>query len=209
MWPALGRMTCCEFCAYTIPPETAIVMSCSCAELEAQYGQGDCKCAHYRERFPDCICEHGSVSEHSPGPVDDGEVLVRTLFREQQSDADGHLKPVYFRHDPASRGFSVDRVLLMGAESLTSSKRTDARYNGQLQFIATCTKDVRGLLDRGKRLFCVYDSGTVENSFHADICQNVHVEPGTPNRKARMMEIAWQLRSAFGSPQPVPPTSLT
>ena len=187
---------------------TAIVMSCTCLELETRYGQGDCKCTRYRERFPDCECEHQSVSKHSPGPVDDSEVLVRTLFREQPIDPDGHLKPAYFRPEPEARGFSVDRVLLMGPESLMSSKRTDARYSGCLQFIATCAMDVRGLLEGGKRLFCVYDSGTVENRFHADICQNVHVEPGVQNRRALMMEIAWQLRSAFSPPQPAPPTSL-
>lgn len=184
-------------------------MSCTCLELETRYGQGDCKCIHYREQFPDCECEHQSVSEHSPGLVDGSEVLVRTLFKEKPIDPDGNLKPVFFRLDPEARGFSVDRVLLMGPESLLSSKRADARYNGYLQFIATCTLDVRELLEGGRRLFCVYDSGTVENSFHADICQNVHVEPGVQNRKSRMMEIAWQLRSAFSPPQPVPPTSLS
>ena len=131
------------------------------------------------------------------------------LFSENnRSTPDGHLKPAYFRPDPEARGFSVDRVRLMGSEPLMSSKRTDARYSGYLQFIATCAMDVRGLLDSGKRLFCVYDSGTVVNRFHADICQNVHVEPGVQNRKARMMEIAWQLRSAFSPPQSGPPTSL-
>ena len=184
-------------------------MSCSCIELETQYGQGDCKCVRYREEFPDCVCEHESVSAHSPGPVADNEVLVRTLFREQQIDQDGRLKPTYFRPEPATSGFSVDRVLLMGPESLQSNKRADARYNGYLKFIATCSKDVRDFLEGGKRLFCIYDSGTDENSFHADICQNVHVEPGAQNRKPRMMEIAWQLRSAFRPPQPIPPTSLT
>ena len=187
---------------------TAIVMSCTCLELETRYGQGECKCTRYREQFPDCECEYQSVSEHSPSPVDDSEVLIRTLFREQPIGPDGSLKPAYFRPDPEARGFSVDRVLHIGPESLKSSKRADARYRGYLQFIATCTKDVRGLLEGGKRLFCVYDSGTVVNRFHADICQNVHVEPGVRNRRARMMEFAWQLRSAFSPPQPVPPTSL-
>ncbi|MDE0099841.1 MAG: hypothetical protein OXM87_09585 [Truepera sp.] len=139
----------------------------------------------------------------------DSEVLVRTLFREQDIDPDGHLKPAYFRRDPTTRGFSVDRVLLMGPEALESSKRTDARYNGYLQFIATCTKDVRELLKGGKRLFCVYDSAIAENIFHADICQNLYFEQGVQNRKRRMMEIAWQLRSAFRPLQPVPPTSIT
>jgi len=78
-----------------------------------------------------------------------------------------------------------------------------------LQFIATCANDLKELLEREKRLFCVYDSGTVKNNFHADICQNLYIQPGVPNRKARMMDIAWQLRSTFRAPQRVPPTSLT
>ena len=184
-------------------------MSCSCMELETQYGQGGCKCTRYREEFPDCACEHESVSEHSPGPVADSEVLVRTLFTEQQLDQNGRLKLVYFRHEPATRGFSVDRVLVVDPEPLKSSKRADARYNGYLKFISTCSKDIRDLLEGGQRLFCIYDSATTENRAHADICQNMLVEPGAQNRKPRMMEIAWHLRSAFHSPQPIPQTSLT
>ncbi len=55
-------------------------MPCSCKEIERQYGDSDCKCVHYRERFPDCECEHKSVSDYSPGPVSDEEVLIRTLY---------------------------------------------------------------------------------------------------------------------------------
>ena len=184
-------------------------MSCRCLELETQYGQGDCKCTRYREEFPDCACEHESVSEHSPGPVADSEVLVRTLFRKQQLDQDGRLKPDYFRPEPTTRGFSVDRVHLISPELLKSSKHTDTRYNGYLKFVATRSNDIRHLLDGGQRLFCIYDSSTAENRAHADICQNVLVQPGSQNRKSRMMEIAWHLRSAFHSPQSIPPTSLT
>lgn len=183
-------------------------MSCTCLELEAQYGQGDCKCTHYREHFPDCACERDTVSKHSPGPVTDNEILVRTLFSKRHIGPDGYLKPAYFRPDPSTKGFSVDRVHRMGSELLKSSKLTDARYKGYLQFSATCTKNIRELSKDGQRLFCVYDSGTVENSFHADICQNMHIKSGTQNRKTRMMEIAWQLRDSFGMPQPTPPTSL-
>ena len=93
-------------------------MSCSCIELETQYGQGDCKCARYWEEFPECVCEHESVSEHSPSPVASSGVLVRTLVREQQIDQEGRLKPVCFRPEPATRGFSVNRVRLAGPELL-------------------------------------------------------------------------------------------
>lgn len=78
----------------------------------------------------------------------------------------------------------------MGPKPLKSSKRADARYNGYLKFTATCSGDVRELLRDGQRLFCIYDSATVENKAHADICQNVHVKRGTDNRKRLMMEIA-------------------
>ncbi|MCY4341718.1 MAG: hypothetical protein OXE48_10220 [Gammaproteobacteria bacterium] len=178
-------------------------------ELEAKHGQGDCKCDHYREKFPDCACERESVSTYSPGPVADSEVLVRAIFRQQPIDQDGRMKPAYFRRDPESRGFSVDRVLMMGAASLKSSKINDIRYTGHLQFIATCAKEVRALLESEKRLFCIYDSGTLANNFHADICQNLHFGSSTPNRKVRMMKIAWELRSTFQVPQSIPPTSLT
>ena len=184
-------------------------MSCSCTELETQHGQGKCKCAHYRRQFPDCQCEHESVSRYSPGPVQDDEVLVRTLFRSQITDQSGRLKPTYFRPEPTSRGFSVDRVSLVGSESLAAAKRTDARYNGYLQFIAARSSDLRAAtINDGKRLFCIYDSAIADNTAHADICQNVHIASGEQNRKERMMEFAWRLRYVFCSPQPTPPTSV-
>ena len=125
-----------------------------------------------REEFPDCVCEHESVSEHPPGPVADSEVLVRTLFSKKRLGQNGRLKPDYSRSDPKARGFSVDRVLLVGPEPLKSSKRADARYSGYLEFVATCSKDIRHLLEGEKRLFCIYDSATAENRAHANICQN-------------------------------------
>ena len=180
-------------------------MTCSCIELEVRYGDTDCKCVHYRERFPNCACEQESVSEHSPGPVEDGEVLVRTLFRRQQIDSQGRLKPSYFRPDPPARGFSVDRLTLTESSVLAASKKDDPRYDGYLMFIAAQTKAIKALtLDNEKRLFCVYDSATVENKAHADVCQNVYIESGVPNRRRLMMEIAWQLRHAFDLPQSYP-----
>ena len=184
-------------------------MSCSCIELEANHGQGGCKCVRYREVFPDCACEQESVSPHSPGPVTDTEVLVRTLFRDHQVDQDGCPVPSYFRPDPTTRGFSVDRMQFMDPNTLKESKQADARYNGYLMFIAACAEDIRRLKEAEKRLFCIYDSAIESNHVHADICQNVVLPPETEGRKQRMMEIAWHLRIVFGGSHPVPPTSLT
>ena len=179
-------------------------MACNCLDLELLHGQGDCKCIHYREQFPDCMCESESVSEYSPGRVSDDELLVRTLFTEVETEPDGYLTPKYFRSDPEKRGFCVDRLLPPISDLLMSNKSEDPRYNGYLRFIAARTKDVRELMKEGKRLFCVYDSGTEENRYHADICLNVYVERGAERRKPRLMGFARQLREVFGKPQLTP-----
>ena len=160
----------------------------------------------YRDHFPDCACEQGSVSDHSPGPVEDGEVLIRTIFQDDVVDPDGRPKPSFFRRDPTSRGFSVDRMRIVDPQSLVANKKADRRYTGYLGFIATRGGQVRALRsDDGTRLFCLYDSATADNEAHADICQNVHLGPGTDDRKNRMMEFAWKLRHAFGLLLPQPP----
>lgn len=185
-------------------------MPCSCVELETQHGQGQCKCVHYRDQFPDCACEQGSVSEHSPGPVDDGEVLVRTVFQDDVVDPDGRPKPSFFRRDPTSRGLSVDRMRFVDPQSLVTNKKADHRYTGYLGFIAVRGGELRALRSEdGTRLFCVYDSATADNEAHADICQNVHLGPGTEDRKNRMMEFAWKLRHAFGLLLSQPPAQST
>ena len=184
-------------------------MSCSCKELESKYADADCKCTRYREEFPECQCEEESVSSHSPGLVGDDEVLVRTLFTEQAVGRDGRPKPLYFRSDASKGGFSVDRMCHTDVDGLIFNKKRDPRYKGYLRFVAAVSNVVRRLRhEDGRRLFCVYDSATKENGSHADICQNVYFKSGAFNRKQRMMEIAWQLRDAFGEAQRVPPTSL-
>ena len=164
----------------------------------------------YRDYFPDCACEEGSVSEHSPGPVESDEVLVRTLFQDDVVDAEGRPKPSYFRRDPTSRGFSVDRMRVVDPQTLMANKRADHRYSGYLGFLAARSGDVRALRsDDGTRLFCLYDSATSDNKAHSDICQNVYFGPGVENRKNRMMEFAWQLRHAFGLLLSQPPAQST
>ena len=185
-------------------------MPCGCRELEAKYSQTECKCARYRDKFPDCMCERESVSVHSPGPVADDEILVRSIFTERELDQEGRVKPVHFRQEPSTRGFSVDRVNRTQLGSLKSSKRKDARHKGYLKFAAARSSDIRNLVnDDETRLFCIYDTATDENHAHADICQNVILQVGVENRRKRMMEIAWQLRSVFRMPQLEPPTSIS
>lgn len=182
-------------------------MPCSCIELETQHGRGNCKCVHYRKNFPDCACEQESVSEYSPHTVSAGEELVRTIFKEGDIDSNGNIKPSYFRRDIEKRGFSVDRLNSTTLEDLMERKRQDPRYDNYLSYISTNSSDVRNLKMDDKRLFCIYDTATVENEIHADICQNIYFEPGTKDRKSKMMDVAWRLSSIFCTPQSVPTLS--
>ena len=172
-------------------------MTCSCKELEAQYGEDQCKCVKYREQFPDCKCESVSVSDHSPGPVTNHEVLVRTVFSKWNVGGDGHATPAGFRDDPPTRGLSVDRLKYLNDNSMVSAMREDPRYTGYLRFTGARCSSVRSLLHEASRLFCVYDSGTEDKLHHADVCQNVYLQHGADNRKKIMKRFAWQLWRTF------------
>ena len=172
-------------------------MTCTCKELETRYSEDQCKCVKYREQFPDCKCESDSVSDHSPGPVVDNEVLVRTVFSEWKVGGDGYATPAGFRDDPPKRGLSVDRLKYSNDNSLVSMKRKDPRYKNYLRFTgATCSK-VRSLLHDARRLHCVYDSGTKDNPYHADICQNIYIPSGTAGRNLLKKRFLWQLWKTF------------
>ena len=95
-------------------------------------------------------------------------------------------------------------------QSLVANKKADHRYNGYLGFIAASGRDIRALVSGdGTRLFCLYDTATAENEAHADICQNLYLEPGTKDRRRLMMEFAWHLRHAFGVLLSLPPAQST
>lgn len=158
--------------------------------------------------FPTAHVSASLSASTPPGSVSNSEILVRTLFRERDVDPDGRVKPAHFRPEPSTRGFSVDRVHLAGIEKLKSSKRVDPRFNDYLTFVGARCGDIRNLLgDEGRRLFCIYDTAIEGNCAHADICQNVVMQSGDENRRSRMMDIAWRLRDAFGTPRQEPPSS--
>lgn len=117
-------------------------MGCGCRELEEQYGSGDCKCVHYKERFPLCKCEEESTSEHSPGPVAEEEVLIRTIFNDIHVDECDYVKPSYFRTDPKKRGMSVNRRDLISQNRLWARASSDSKNrHGYLRF---CGDNIRG-----------------------------------------------------------------
>lgn len=179
-------------------------MTCGCRELEATHGRGTCKCVHYREKFPDCACEEGSVSPYSPGPVADEEVLVRAIFNRIYVDSEGALKPTYFQaviRDFTVRGLSVNRREYVTEDDFLDRLRGHAsNKHGYLGFIAAKCGDLRSLFSEGRRLLCVYDTATEIDCSHADVCQSVSPDPSLTKKesKAARMRTARTLQTQFG-----------
>lgn len=178
----------------------------TCRELEQQHGDSDCKCHHYREEFPDCRCEGCTVSEHSPGQVQDDELLIRTLFSPLQVDIEkGTVAPMAFK-DVLTRGLSVDRKRHTGEQELQA--RIEARIASDIKagrnkdgFFRVATAscgDIRSALgEEGTRLFCVYDTALKENTAHADVCSSIDPPPKTKDRSAKRKAIYSKLFDIF------------
>lgn len=131
----------------------------NCRDLESTFSTSKCKCAHYREYFPDCACELVSVSEHSPGIVQNEEIIVRAVYDSGHLEPNGRLKPAYFRDSMGNRALSVDRMLYINKENYVAQKRKSDQFTEYLGFVASRCGDLRTAYARGgRRLFAVYDS---------------------------------------------------
>ena len=181
-------------------------MPCDCKALEVKYGDSGCKCVHYREHFPECECERSSVSAHSPGLVQDDEILIRTLYSPFQiNEETGRVDPAHFRTDLEKRGFSVNRMDHISETDLQTKiarkiehDRAKGRQRGEFYRVVTARcGDIRHLVDGDRRLFCTYDTASEDDPSHADVCQALEYPPGTQNRRALAKENSAKLYDQF------------
>ena len=183
-------------------------MTCECKELEREHGQGSCKCVHYRESFPNCECEQVSVNDYSPGPVEDGEILIRTLYSSVHFDKQtNEIRPTAF-DDVRRRGLSVDRKTHIAGRDLVAKtldkiqrdvaagKRRDDCWG----LIVADARSIRLLLaEERNRSFCIYDTATGDNRAHADVCQAFVYPPGAEKRRLRDRALRLQLSRKFST----------
>ena len=179
----------------------------TCRELESFYSTDKCKCAHYREHFPECSCETECVSAHSPGVVMDDELVVRTIFHSDHIDAEGRLTPSSFRASMGNRGLSVDRLTYISTTDLLAKTSVSKNVQRFHCFATTRCGQIREPRDKesSRRLFAVYDTAMSENRAHAEICMNVYFEKGTPKRRDLNMKVVEILRDIFGVCSDSPP----
>lgn len=126
---------------------------------------------------PDKLAWEGiSASGHSPGPVKDGERIVRTIYSPLHFE-DGKLTPMAVS-DAKDKGCSTDRIGYTTAEALVSkgmqtAKAANAAGRTLREFHSLCAAnvcEVRALTHNSLRAFGVYDTANCENPAHADVC---------------------------------------
>jgi hypothetical protein len=134
--------------------------------------------------FPGCCCEQVSVSDLSPGPVRDEEVIASAVTSRNYVSG-GKILPTIF-DQRIGDGLSVDRVRY--SDKAAFDRRAEALVEGSLKkeylgAICLSVTRIRQVTDSGRRCFAVYD--TAENDYvsHAEIAQTNHPPPSTPARK--------------------------
>lgn len=137
------------------------------------------------QAFPDCVCEQHSVSEHSPGRVNDGETLVRLIIWPGHVDKNSGIDPKAFS-GADSKGLSVNRDdhcsdeqvrtaveawVKIRRERLERNPNTSPELLNQWHGVSVCNcETIRRLPgSEGLKAFCVYDTADGTNPYHADI----------------------------------------
>ena len=122
-----------------------------------------------------------SASKHSPGPVRDGEELVRVVISPIHMDAESGELTLAFLSDVKNKGGSSDRLAhcsidqaIARCAAIQADKNASippdrqraiqgvARFNaGRLRLLRTSS---------GIQAFGIYDTGQASNKGHADVC---------------------------------------
>jgi len=82
-----------------------------CREVLREAGAPNDRCSRISESRPKCSCESESVSTHSPGPVDDSELVARLIYSPLHIDSTtGGVTEAVFS-DAKDKGLSVQRMV--------------------------------------------------------------------------------------------------
>lgn len=172
----------------------------SCKDVELAYGGSGCKCAHYRELFPGGDCEGCSVSDHSPGVIDDDEILYRLLVPGHVRRGTSRIDSSAFRAVEAL-GLSVIRAGHvspgeLGRRALTYARQKNVPLSDVSLGMARCG-DVRAIASSGVRGYRVYDTAMEHDPAHADVCRALAFPPGTPGQRLHFRRLMQDLSGVF------------
>ena len=153
-----------------------------------------------------CGCEGFSVSEHSPGPVRDDEVMHFLASLPNSRLESGHINPQYLTQldqDGLSvlrDGASDSEFKITLDQLMVHWKEREKSLEGVISFSAA---QIRAAKD--PRLCCIYDTGEKERPHHAELMTsdtakcfpNVAANQMKKAKKERLREIMELIGNAF------------
>ena len=131
------------------------------------------------------MCEKISVSEFSPGPVKDNEILLSVVTSRHFVSPNGRVAPTLFDRR-MSNGISTDRKKHTTLTDYDSrAAKLVARHPGKSNCgsIALSVKEIRAIHHGGARAVAVYDTALSGHESHAEIACTEVPPAETPDRK--------------------------
>jgi hypothetical protein len=162
-----------------------------CRDCEARLQADPHRATLFAAEHPGCECDQVSISPHSPGRVEDGELLARVIIEPKHLNLDdGTVEAASFR-EACSYGLSLLRLSYVAnahlrrfdeslAERVRDREESAAQKQGRAPEKAAFAGVVRfeaGIVRQhepgGDAQFCVMDGATESEPFHADVTINM------------------------------------
>lgn len=169
---------------------------CSCKEVNESSDGHDNRVDLISDVGPECACEQFSLSEHSPGPVTDGETIIRMVCVPMHVHRKKpELTPSFFSH-VFSKGMSAQRLEKATDAELAEWVNKFLSANDErvwLGYVSASCEALRGsrIEADDQRLFCVYDAALPDNVSHIEVASARRLP------EADVLEARAKLRRAF------------
>ena len=173
-----------------------------CQAFFVQHAQTDAKAAELVKTGKALELEHLSASEHSPGPVEDAEFVLRLVVNPiHVNPADGSLKPSLMS-DVKSRGGSVQRLAHVSREAVIETGRAHAEEKNASASDHAQARSVYGtvklpvqrirevIVTNNGRAFGVFDTAKKTDPSHADVFLIVPEGQGARSARIQLMILA-------------------
>lgn len=148
------------------------------------------------------------MSWHSPGPVENSEMLVRLVFHPVHlHKKKNEIKPNFFSH-VHEQGCSIQRAGKLKSDEAHNLVQKFLRVAGDRSWIGTLNGscvEVRNITTefQANRACAVYDTAEAGNQSHAELCQTEYVLD-----EADQNHLRYELMKAFGGGTIIPPSRL-
>ena len=151
----------------------------------------------FNQAAPDCCCENQRMSDYSPRPVSNDEVVTRFVFAPLHVRRNGKLNSSLFSQ-VQNTGCSVQREAIATRAELVPWITAFLNKNGTFTWIGTFASScsaIRSLTvaTSDRRAVAVYDTAEPENPAHAELFQTQYVID-----EADKIELRAELLKAFG-----------